>query len=172
MIIVLEGFDGSGKSTLAEKLSKHLNFQFMHPGKPPKDREDELAHLNNQSGLFAFAEKLNVIMDRCTCTSQYVYRMGESTIEYRDFIIDLASKHIFVIHCVTDGLQNQEFLVSEHDDVKTIEHAKSNALPLIARYDQLMQLIKNNHGNVISYDYRKDSYEKLLVTLFEMLHLK
>lgn len=172
MIIILEGFDGSGKSTLAAKLAKDLNFQSFHPGKPPKNFIEGNQRLQDQNGIFNFADKLNIVMDRTTCISHNAYALGLCGLNYSPYLKNLCQKDILVIYCDTNGLEDQSFLVSEHDDEKTIEHAKNNVREICLRYYDIIQFIEFNQGQVIRYDYKQTDYNELLVTLFKQLHSK
>lgn len=68
--IILEGPDGTGKSSLAERLSSHFNLPVHKIGPRPKTAQEVVDHLAQQQAL---VERGDVILDRSTAFSQFVY---------------------------------------------------------------------------------------------------
>lgn len=159
MIILLEGFDGSGKSTLTKMLKEKLpEFGVWHPGAPPKDSKDAIERCYEQQGLFKVASQINLIMDRTTCISDEAYTLGKLDRNYKMFREFIAgADHVVVVYCHTSDLENQEFLVSEHDNATSIKHAKDNAADILRYYDNLMEDLSSLGAEVYQYDYKKPS---------------
>lgn len=155
VIIILEGFDESGKSALAQKLAERLpGFKVVHPGKRPFDADDALRMADIQSGLFHFAEHVNLIMDRVTCISSNCYTWHTTSLFARHQIQIMESKHIKVIHCLHKGAP---LTVSEHDRDGSVGIARKNKDQIIERYNELFKGIEH-----CEYDYTdRESFYKV-----------
>lgn len=164
MIILLEGFDGSGKSTLTTLLSNFYlgKIKSWHPGAPPKSEDEAIVRCHEQNGLFKVADKVNLIMDRTTCISNDAYTLMGSDFDYYPFRQFLAScKGVLIVHCKTSGLENQDFIPSEHDIEGSIEHAKLNATKILDCYDKIMEEFKD--CKTFEYDYKdQNSFNHLV----------
>lgn len=164
MIILLEGFDGSGKSTLTTLLSNFYQgkIKSWHPGAPPKSGHEAIVRCHEQNGLFKVADKVNLIMDRTTCISNDAYTLMDSGFDYRQFRRSLANcDNVLIVYCKTYGLENQNFIPSEHDIEGSIEHAKLNAEKIINCYDKIMGEFKDR--KTFEYDYNdRNSFNHLV----------
>lgn len=158
MIILLEGFDGSGKSTLNSMLSEFYQnkIKAWHPGAPPKSEDEAIVRCHEQNGLFNVADKINLIMDRTTCISNDAYTLMGSDFDYYHFRHLLSDcQNVLIVYCKTSGLEDQDFIPSEHDVEGSIEHAKNNATEIMKCYDIIMEEFED--GMYFEYDFRDEN---------------
>lgn len=157
-MIVLEGMDGTGKSTFAKRLALPV----VHPGAPPKTREQEERFFGEQ---FLKANQ-PLIYDRITCISQQVYQDKLFDPWYwRPLWKMISQSHCLIVYCRPPDevvLDFSNHTVEAHDDPKQMEYVRQNGKRLLAAYDTLMATVPH-----ATYDFTKGDDPEFVVRLLK-----
>lgn len=160
MLIILEGADGSGKTTLANKLNDLYPVMRI-------DRDNERVYkLFHLLQLGIDFEHLDFVIDRSFITD-IVYRSvfndeevnGNKSISLSE-MAEVLNKSV-IIYCKT----NTSYADSQKRGEDNITNAKTHK-KICDCYDKVMTFIKTrSDAKVITYDWRKMSFEKLVEEL-------
>jgi len=150
MSIILEGPNGSGKSTLGFRLGEATGLGVVHAGIAPKSRDEAIFRSREQ------IRSSNVILDRVTPISDYVYRMDNLPENLRtlyDAFNSTLSKSHVIIYCTADGkFTKKDYYTDDH-----YEEIVKNRLAIRNRYDEVMSKIPH-----IKYNFRSDDHENFI----------
>jgi len=157
--IILEGPNASGKSTLAEKLRVDFTLPYSHSGPNPGDTQQALDACSQQ------LERLRngYIVDRVTPISRPIYdhdRIPELELILFNRRLEEMLEYAVIIYACGDGVHEpKSYYPSGH--LKKITEEKQLIRDL---YSEYMQGVDH-----INFDWRKDSYEKLVEKINEKL---
>lgn len=157
--IVVFGCDNTGKTTLAQKIAFKLGGQYVKSLGPNRTKNEQLDFMFenlNSDGIKVF-DRFPIIEES---TSGVVLRGNDNFQTWRDQEMDLLNKVDVFIFC-NPGLFN----TLNWGEREQLEGVKDHALELINKYNEIAVLLKQYYHNVIEYNYKVDSIDKVILSL-------
>jgi hypothetical protein len=159
--IIVEGVDGMGKSYLTRQLGEHFKREVLTCGPAPKTF-DQIRYWVGEHEKHVMAG--DMILDRVTAFSHYVYKTVLGSTVHTDFLHyrakRLASYDAIVILCKTDTPTHE---VKEYDDPKQVKLIMENIDNIHRGYLHLFATIGIEP---IIYDWKApDAFANLLKQL-------
>jgi len=160
--IIVEGVDGMGKSHLTQQLGDYLKRNVITCGPAPKTF-DEIKYWVNEHEKHVLAG--DVILDRVTAFSHYVYKTTLGSTVHKDFLHyrakRLASYDAIVILCKTDEPIHE---LKDYDDLAKVKVVMENIDKLHRAYLYLFTTIG---VTPIIYDWKAPNAFALLLKKLE-----
>ena len=159
MFLIVEGFDNTGKSFLVNQLSNDLKLLVLNNRKRPQTVSEARCYLDL---MLPMARHFPTILDRLAVISEPVYGpicrkthlFSLSQIEFQLEV--MKPMHPLVIYC-----RPPDSVVLNFGEREQMDGVITHAPELLKKYDSYMAWLQSNWLQVISYDWKSDSYEDL-----------
>ena len=163
-IIVLEGPDGSGKSTLGKQLTKSLEAEYRHSGRPVSKQEIE--NLISDLEFLSWSKKLYII-DRAPWISEFIYSnvMNQKLLTTPQRLMEAWTYPQQIIYCCPTGINESSVSLEKK------EHKPPEYLGLvIGRHKRIVQRYEDFFDNqkqlkMIRYNWKNETLEELIEKL-------